>query len=186
MTIFFTADTHFYHKNVIKYCNRPFCSVEQMNECMIERWNTMVSPKDTVYHLGDFGFANASLLAAIRSKLNGAIFLVIGNHDVGKSKKKWLDQVGINEVHDWLDFQEFHLSHLPELRDEDRKVDRSKESSKYFAKHCTVCDDRWRLCGHVHDAWKIKGKQINVGVDVWDFTPISIELVREKIYENHL
>jgi calcineurin-like phosphoesterase family protein len=54
--IFFTSDTHFYHTNIIKYCNRPFSSVEEMNQKLIENWNNTISEHDTIFHLGDFMF----------------------------------------------------------------------------------------------------------------------------------
>jgi calcineurin-like phosphoesterase family protein len=54
MAIFFTSDHHFGHENIIRYCNRPFTSVQQMNEIMILRWNGAVLPEDEVYYLGDF------------------------------------------------------------------------------------------------------------------------------------
>ena len=54
--LFFTSDTHFDHKNIIRYCNRPFSSIEEMNNFLIKRWNATVGPDDTVFHLGDVTF----------------------------------------------------------------------------------------------------------------------------------
>ena len=78
---FFISDTHFYHKNIIKYSKRPFESVEEMNEEMTLRWNKKVGPNDRIYHLGDFGFAPRQTLNAILARLNGQKFLIRGNHD---------------------------------------------------------------------------------------------------------
>ena len=79
--IFITSDNHFNHKNIIKYCDRPFDSVEEMNEAMIERWNETVSKDDVVLHLGDFCKGNVWMIKQIRERLNGTIILIIGNHD---------------------------------------------------------------------------------------------------------
>ena len=54
--IFFTSDTHFWHVNIIKYCNRPFETIEEMNETIIEKWNSKISKDDIVFNLGDFAF----------------------------------------------------------------------------------------------------------------------------------
>ena len=56
MTIWFTSDTHFDHKNIIKYCNRPFKDIDEMNAELERRWNAVVAPGDRVFHLGDFAF----------------------------------------------------------------------------------------------------------------------------------
>jgi calcineurin-like phosphoesterase family protein len=61
--IFFTSDTHFWHKNVIAYCSRPYQSLEEMNQDLITRWNARVKPEDTVYHLGDVCFGPKEKLA---------------------------------------------------------------------------------------------------------------------------
>ena len=79
----FTSDHHFFHKKIIKYCarSRPFDTIEEMNEGLIERWNERVKPGDDVYHLGDFSFGTHEKTAAILSRLKGNIHLILGNHD---------------------------------------------------------------------------------------------------------
>ena len=79
--LFFTSDHHFGHRNIIRYANRPFSSVEEMNEVMIERWNEKVQPQDVVYHLGDFALCSQNETAAILDRLNGQIRLIKGNHE---------------------------------------------------------------------------------------------------------
>jgi len=79
LNIFFTSDTHFGHKNILKYCNRPFVNVEEMDEVMIERWNGRIGKNDSVYHLGDFSFSSNP--KTYFERLNGKKILIIGNHD---------------------------------------------------------------------------------------------------------
>lgn len=83
-----TSDLHFNHKNVIKYCDRPYDSVEEMNERIIETWNNQVSDDDTVYHLGDFAFANYTKVREYLSQLKGNKIFLIGNHDRVLRKNK--------------------------------------------------------------------------------------------------
>jgi calcineurin-like phosphoesterase family protein len=77
----FISDTHFGHKNILEYEKdaRPFETLEEMHEVMIERWNSVVKPKDTIYHLGDFCFGKHNV--SIASRLNGQKRLILGNHD---------------------------------------------------------------------------------------------------------
>ena len=79
--VFFTADTHFDHENIIKYSNRPFISAAQMTEQMISMWNDRVMPGDIVFILGDVCFGSFSKLQDIIKKLNGTKHLCLGNHD---------------------------------------------------------------------------------------------------------
>ena len=79
---FFTSDTHFNHANIIKFCNRPFKDVEQMNEVMIANWNSVIGKDDTVFHLGDFCLGGAAEWTKILDRLNGKIYLIMGNHDL--------------------------------------------------------------------------------------------------------
>ncbi len=111
--VFFTSDHHFYHTNVIKYCDRPYDEVEFMNEDLCERWNQVVKPEDTVYHLGDFSMAFRPV-EFIPQRLNGTIYLIPGNHDFchtyhKKSRKS-------KEHHDkWINkYEECGFKVLPE------------------------------------------------------------------------
>jgi calcineurin-like phosphoesterase family protein len=81
--IFFTADTHFHHANIIKYANRPFANVQEMDETIITNWNSKVKRDDIVYHDGDFVFGPNKIrdAANLRRRLNGRIHLIWGNHD---------------------------------------------------------------------------------------------------------
>ena len=83
MNTFFTADTHFGHKNIIKYCNRPFASLDEMNETLIENWNKVVSLEDTVYILGDFAYCSKTSVEDFLKRLNGEKHLISGNHERG-------------------------------------------------------------------------------------------------------
>lgn len=94
--VFFVADPHFWHKNIIKYENRPFNSTEHMNEELIKRWNKVVSRSDKVYVLGDFALANREKITDIVSKLNGYKVLVMGNHD--QYSHSFYLEAGFNEV----------------------------------------------------------------------------------------
>ena len=74
--IWIISDTHFNHFNIIRYCNRPFDSTNEMNDVMIQNWNQRVAKEDIVYHLGDIGFGHLRWL-----ELNGNVHLIRGNHD---------------------------------------------------------------------------------------------------------
>ena len=78
---FYTSDLHFGHKNIIKYENRPFNSVEEMDEELIRRWNNKVGKNDEVYILGDFAFASGRRVNELLDRLNGRKYLLRGNHD---------------------------------------------------------------------------------------------------------
>ena len=187
MSIYYTADTHFHHRNIINLCNRGFADIEQMNTELIARWNNAVKPSDTVYVLGDFSLSRKAL--ALVGDLQGTKVLIAGNHDLcwtGHSNQsravrsvgQYLD-AGFAEVHpggvlDHHQIGQHHvrLSHLPYHGD-------SHHDERY--RDLRPTDDGTPLiCGHVHDTWRhlyntdgrVHRRQINVGVDVWDFTPV--------------
>lgn len=83
--IWFTGDTHFGHANVIEHAGRPFASVEEMDEALIENWNATVHPRDQIFHVGDFAWRDAT---RYRDRLHGNIHLIVGNHDAAAIKIK--------------------------------------------------------------------------------------------------
>lgn len=170
--IYFTSDTHFGHANIIKYCNRPFENTEQMNKVMLERWNDRIRPQDTVYHLGDFSFRNATGSNNLYERLNGKIHFIRGNHDKvtlnairdGHFKVEW--------VKDYYEFKwnktTFVLMHYP-----------IASWNKMYHRSINVH-------GHCHANYYNPGyRQIDVGVDVWDFYPVHITEVVDAAEYNY-
>jgi calcineurin-like phosphoesterase family protein len=106
----FISDTHFGHKNILEYEPeaRPFESLQQMHEVMIERWNSVVKPKDIVYHLGDFAFGRRNI--SIASRLNGKKRLVMGNHDTYPASE-YLPY--FDKLYGMIFWERCVLSHMP-------------------------------------------------------------------------
>lgn len=77
--IFFTSDHHFGHTNIIKFCNRPFNSVDEMDNELIKKWNEKISKEDEVYHLGDFALSSNERFKEIADQLNGTSSFINGN-----------------------------------------------------------------------------------------------------------
>lgn len=151
--IFFTADTHFNHKNIIKYCNRPFETVEEMNKTMINNWNNKVGALDTIYHLGDFGFGD---IEPIRKQLNGNIILISGSHDKSALDKPFLFS---------------KISPLLEINEHNHRIILCHYAMRTWSKSHY---NSWHLYGHSHGHLESWGKSFDAGVDGWGFTPLSI------------
>lgn len=156
MSDFFTADTHFGHNNIIKYCYRPFNSVQQHDAEMVKRYNEKVTQDDRCFFVGDFSLwsgSKAEQIASVLRKLNGTKVLILGNHDTLKPFT-YID-LGFQSVHTSLEHSSgFILVHDPAV--------------------AAVAPDRLFLCGHVHTLFSMVGNVINVGVDVHDFRPLSL------------
>ena len=173
---FFTSDTHFNHANIIKFCNRPFKDVEQMNEVMITNWNNAINKDDTVFHLGDFCLGGAAEWTKILDRLNGKIYLIMGNHDlknIGQGFISRFEHVAM-QMHIEVGKQRIYLCHYSFLCFE----------GSY--------KDVWQLFGHVHtrrnntgnDAERLQflyPTQYDVGVDNNGFAPVSFGLVKRMI-----
>ena len=159
--IFFTSDSHFDHANFLKFQDdkgnliRPFASVEEMNETMIERWNKVVKPQDKIYHLGDVTF-RVNQLARIMCRLNGHKRLLVGNHDDPKNFEltRWFDKVTL-----WRIFKDenFICTHVPIRQDQFRyKVE-------------------YNVHGHIHQNVIDDEQYINVCVEQTNYTPVHID-----------
>ena len=124
--IFIIGDCHFFHKNIIKYCNRPWHTldsngniiisdddIEKMNYDMIQKWNSTISNKSIVYINGDFCFGSKNKVLSIVSKLNGRKRIILGNHD--KLKISQYYDIGFERVYDYpiLIKQFILISHAP-------------------------------------------------------------------------
>ena len=194
--LFFTSDSHFHHTKIIEFCNRPFSSVEEMDEKLIEKWNSVIKPEDTVFHLGDFAWGGSQVWNDVLNKLNGHIHLILGNHDMKNLRQ------GYMEKFESVSFQKqiyvenrcIYLNHYPFLC--------------YGGVYRTGDQAVWQLFGHVHSQPQHYGleniddeevreiltkdlarlqylypTQYDVGVDNNDYTPVSFDQIKTKIID---
>ena len=151
MTYFFTADEHYGHKNIIKYCNRPFENVTQMNQQLIKRHNEVVKPTDIVIHAGDFTLSKDA--SQYIEQLVGINVFLRGSHDYWLKDGPFLWEKTINGQH-------VVVSHYPML---------SWPKSYYGS---------WQLYGHVHGKGQHYKNQVDIGVDCWGFYPVRLSQVK--------
>ena len=133
---FYIADPHFGHENVIHYDNRPFKTVQEMDEEMIRRWNAVVGPTDEVYILGDFCWQTERRWETLLIQLNGIKTLIKGNHDITPSRTRKL----FADVNDYK-----------EINDNGRKVVLCHYPIPCFNKHYYGA---YHLYGHVHNSFE--------------------------------
>jgi len=166
--IFFIADTHFHHTNILEYDNLPFDDLEHYHKTLIDNWNNAVNNNDEIYILGDFSFGNHKQTTEILSQLNGIKYLIKGNHDFfldhknfDKSKFEF-----IKELHELrYDGKTYILCHYPVVAND------IKRKNKIM------------LHGHIHNKILLNLENtFNVGVTLHNFAPISIEKINE-MYE---
>jgi calcineurin-like phosphoesterase family protein len=154
MNRWFISDTHFSHTNIIRYTGRPFQSVEEMNEQLIENWNAQVATQDTLFFLGDFGLGSTDFLSNICARLNGTKICIRGNHDSSPAK---MQKIGFSLVLESacikIGRHSVELIHVP-----------SDPAPAHFQLH-----------GHVHEKRpnKLIDRQLNLSVEVWDYKPVA-------------
>lgn len=173
--IWVISDTHLNHENILDFVDdqgvkvRPFGSVSEMNERILDRWNSVVKPGDIVYHLGDVAFGSKDDFKVLWPKFNGSKRLIVGNHD----DIKWLSAGGFfKKVQMWRMFPEFGLvfSHVP-LHPEN-KIKGNRHDGEFF--------DMTNVHGHIHHNKSPEGGYINVSCEAVNYYPQNIEDLRVR------
>jgi calcineurin-like phosphoesterase family protein len=168
--VFVISDTHFLHDNIIKYCNRPFNSVEGQDKVLVRRWNNIVLSKDDiVIHLGDFALhKDSKAVEEIINSLNGRKILILGNHD--RKSTHWYLTHGFSFVCDSFVLDGILFTHRPV-----EKIEKWK----------------FNIFGHIHDKVLQKytdSRYICVSVERISYTPVLLDSLikrRERdIYES--
>lgn len=188
--IFLTSDTHFDHGNIIKFCDRPFKDVEEMNYKLIDNWNKKVPQDGLVFHLGDFAWGGYEGWKKIREQLNGDIILIKGNHD-----QKNMSSTAEQELFQYVTWQmlieiegrKVLLNHFPFLcyagvYREPKKLVYSLHGHVHLKKENPMGEDIERVLKYEFPT------QYDVGVDFNDYSPISwLDLnfkIQKQIKEN--
>ncbi len=199
--IYYTADLHFGHGNIISYSGRPFADTAEMDTELVNRWNARVAADDVVYVLGDIHLGPWRDTVPLIGSLNGVILLLPGNHDGcwpghRKGVENWRSKyraAGITSVTDRHVIRRHplpldaptdlvDLAHFPYDDDHPSRTHRDTRHRE----HWPADEGRWLFHGHVHEGWKIwpERRMINVGVDQWDYAPVS-EMTLLEIVRSH-
>lgn len=177
---FYIADLHFGHKNIIKYDNRPFDTVEEMDQCLMDRWNNAVGDNDTVYILGDVSWYNRRIEEDIMSKLNGHKMLVIGNHDSGLVQNVYDAVAPMMFIKDGWD--DVVLCHYPVMALP--QVTNGKGIHLYGHTHTTSeWHDMLAYCGMYKRDYGRNYKAANVGcmMQYMNYTPRTLAEIKEAL-----
>lgn len=179
--IWFTADPHYNHQNILKYCpqSRPFARIGAMNKAIIRNINAKVKPGDTLYILGDLGFGNKEQVVELVKQLNGDKFLILGNHD-NFTDEQYLEMGFI----DWCYYM------VLSGNDQHRPIVMAHDPvNTMFTSRMFKFDNGTHpilLHGHVHDSSEFSRDDvtcdisINVGVDVWEMQPVSLHDIHKR------
>jgi len=170
MTTFFTSDHHFGHANILEYSDRPFSSIEEHDSVLVDNWNSVVSPGDLVYHLGDFVFGKEKWkydrACELLSVLNGQVHLIRGNHDYGKMLEA-----------PWASVHKYKTIKV-KTPDGPQRIFLCHYAMRVWNQsHYGV----WSLFGHSHGSLVDDPQSLStdVGVDTQGYTPVSFERVGE-------
>lgn len=168
-TIWFTSDTHFGHKNILKHAKRPFATIDEMDEALIANWNARVQPSDDVYHLGDVALCSRGKLRDILERLHGNIHLIRGNHE------ETADTLPENFV--WTkDYHELEVDDADGFKGKRTIILMHYAMRVWNASHYGT----WHLYGHSHGELPDDPGSLSfdIGVDCHGFAPVSYEQVK--------
>ncbi len=158
MPTFFTADTHFGHAGARSLYRRPFATVAEMDAAMLARWNAAVAPDDTVFHLGDFAVRHPEP-GGLLARLHGTKHLLAGNND----------PAAVAALPGWASVQPY----LELVVDGVALV----LCHYAFRTWSGMAKGAWNLHGHSHGRLKPLPRQVDAGVDAWDFTPVTLAAI---------
>lgn len=180
MITHFYSDPHFGHKNIIKFCDRPFSDVKHMERVLISNYNKVVGMCGVTLWVGDCFFLPFNKSKAILDKLNGRKLLVSGNHDRSNAR---MAEMGFELVTDELVLhmegktcRVNHFPYAPSNPDDEHPSDVRFLHLRPEKKTGEVL-----IHGHTHDKRKVNGNMIHVGVDSWDYAPVPREEVEKLI-----
>ena len=164
MGTFFTSDTHGGHARLIENGSRAFADVAAMDRAIVDGWNARVGHDDVVYHLGDVSAYRDGRLAGFFHRLNGRKRLVIGNHDEESPEVLALPWDEPPEKHALLhvDGKPVFVCHYP------------------MATWPRIAKGAIHLFGHMHAKWRGDSRRVNVGVDVWDYGPVTLGEIERR------
>lgn len=187
--VWFTSDLHFGHRNVIRFCNRPFENEKEMGEKLIDNWNSVVGDNDIVFVLGDtFWFNDSRSIKKTLSQLNGkTIYMLPGNHDDFEHYHRVYNEMIVLcpdvvvlwlQEYDQKNIQEIWMSHYPMMTWPHRE------------------NGAWQLFGHIHSKpGKTEGvdqdlplhwNHCDVGTDHWEYKPVNYTELKELFRLNKL
>ena len=162
---FYTADPHFFHENILKFCNRPFASVGEMNSRILSNFQSVMTPADDLWIVGDVAVVSidaADKLTSMLRSVPGRKHLIAGNHDKHwvRGLDVWTSVHYLTEINDsgtWVTLCHYPMITFPGAR-----------------------RGAFQLFGHVHQNWRGSRNSVNVGVDVWNFRPVTLPEIRAR------
>jgi calcineurin-like phosphoesterase family protein len=182
MIRWFYSDPHWGHANIIRYCDRPFRDVSEMNRELTRRYNERVQPEDTVLWCGD-SFFSVDDPAAILKGLNGHKILVRGNHDKSAAvMAEWGFDLVLTEAVLHIAGRTCRVSHFPyDDIEHSREGGDAARRDKYKELRPNRVKGEVLIHGHTHSKQRRLGNCIHVGVDAWDYRPASLAEVEALV-----